>query len=143
MMFNSAVRLSGNTNALDLRWTALSSAVKYLTTASKIYGADNVVKIHIARGDCEVGRFQLGEDGFKAAFDNREVLLRNAVKFYAGAKNLAPTHAIQDEVSFRSSSVFGYFQEIALVDANVNCDRVSKLWSSNTSLKAYWATASR
>ncbi|KAI9055264.1 hypothetical protein LZ554_000228 [Drepanopeziza brunnea f. sp. 'monogermtubi'] len=96
--FNTTVRLSlHDAKALQLRWAALSEALKYFTAASQIYGADNIVKIHIARGDCEVGRFQLGESGFKAAFDNREVLLRNAGKFYAGAKALAPTHAHENE----------------------------------------------
>lgn len=62
---------------------------------------DNIVKIHIARGDVEVLRFQLGqtEIAFKVAVDNGNVLLGNAGKFYIGAKNNADFQGMDEEVS--------------------------------------------
>lgn len=61
---------------------------------------DNIVKIHIARGDVEILRYQLGqmEIAFKAAVDNGNVLLGNAGKFYIGAKNNADFQGLEDEV---------------------------------------------
>jgi len=66
-----------------------------------------VVKIHIARGDVEINRFQLGQLDvvFEPARDNRDVLLRNAGKFYVGAKNFARTYGWAEEVSFLLSKL--------------------------------------
>ncbi|CAL3964998.1 unnamed protein product [Diplocarpon coronariae] len=100
MTFNTTVRfVSNDPKTLDYRWTALSVALKHLTSASKINGADNLAKIHIARGDVEISRFQLGQSGWahKSAVDNRDTLLRNAGKFYVGAKGLAAANGWKEE----------------------------------------------
>lgn len=85
---------------ISARWTALTTALKCLTAASKIPDAENLVKIHIARGDCEVNRFQLGqmEVPFETASNNSEVLLKNAGKMYVGAKNLAANYNWEEQV---------------------------------------------
>ncbi|KAH7360415.1 hypothetical protein BKA65DRAFT_184467 [Rhexocercosporidium sp. MPI-PUGE-AT-0058] len=105
--FNSTLRLqllnhpgTNNQETLSARWTALTTALANLTAASKIPGVDNIVKIHIARGDVEISRFQLGqmEDVvFEKARGNRDVLLRNAGKFYLGAKSIAGSEGLEDE----------------------------------------------
>ncbi|PBP24329.1 hypothetical protein BUE80_DR004650 [Diplocarpon rosae] len=100
MTFNTTVRfVSNDPKTLDYRWTSLSLALKYLTSASKIHGADNLAKIHIARGDIEISRFQLGQNGwaYKSAVENKDTLLRNAGKFYVGAKGLAAANGWEEE----------------------------------------------
>ena len=78
-------------DVLQSRWQALSTALNALTTASKIPSADNLPKIHLARGDTELLRFQLGQPpaNFGAAAKNGIVLVKNSEKFYRGAKALA------------------------------------------------------
>ncbi|KAL5327071.1 hypothetical protein ACEPPN_004762 [Leptodophora sp. 'Broadleaf-Isolate-01'] len=104
--FNSTLRLqllnypqTNSRETIAARWTALTTALKHLTAATKIPDADNLVKIHIARGDVEVSRFQLGQTDivFETARDNKDVLLRNAGKFYVGAKSLAGNYGFVDE----------------------------------------------
>ncbi|KAK0110478.1 hypothetical protein ONS96_002087 [Cadophora gregata f. sp. sojae] len=102
--FNSTLRLLNNPKinsreTISARWSALSTALKNLTAATKVPDVENVVKIHIARGDVEVNRFQLGQLDvvFEPARDNTDVLLRNAGKFYVGAKNFARTYGWAEE----------------------------------------------
>ncbi|KAL2074641.1 hypothetical protein VTL71DRAFT_8419 [Oculimacula yallundae] len=102
--FNSSTRLSSHKDSNDretlaARWLALTTALKHLTTASKIPDVDNIVKIHIARGDVEISRYQLGQLDvvFEPARVNSDVLLKNAGKFYAGARYLAGTYGWEDE----------------------------------------------
>jgi hypothetical protein len=73
------------------RWQALSAALTSLTAASKLPSAENLPKIHLLRGDCEILRFQLSQAPFSydAAVKNAATLLKNAEKFYRGAKGLA------------------------------------------------------
>ncbi len=101
--FNAAVGrfVQNNQENLLLRWSALTNALKYFSTASKIPGVDNIAQIHIARGDVEVLRYQLGQMdiAFKPAADNGNVLLGNAGKFYTGARNNADFLQLEDEVS--------------------------------------------
>lgn len=107
--FSSSLRLLNINNPKSLtrdtlaaRWSALSTALKHLTAATKVPETENLVKIHIARGDVEVHRFQLGQMDvvFEPARDNSSVLLRNAGKYYAGAKNVASTFGgWEEEVS--------------------------------------------
>ncbi|KAH7409413.1 hypothetical protein BKA64DRAFT_664886 [Cadophora sp. MPI-SDFR-AT-0126] len=102
--FSSTLRLLkepklNTRETVSARWSALSTALKNLTAATKVPDVENVVKIHIARGDVELNRFQLGqlEVMFEPARDNRDVLLRNAGKFYVGAKNFARTYGWAEE----------------------------------------------
>lgn len=85
--------------SLILRWQALSSALDALTAASKHPDADNLPKIHIARGDAEMYRWRLGCPpwGYKAAYDNAATLLRNAQTYYRGAAALARRDGAKDE----------------------------------------------
>ena len=85
--------------ALLSRWQALSAALDSLTAASKLPSADNLPKIHLARGDTELLRFQLGQppNDHDAAAKNGAILVKNAEKFYRGAKALAAAAAAEKE----------------------------------------------
>ncbi|KAG0646803.1 hypothetical protein D0Z07_6460 [Hyphodiscus hymeniophilus] len=95
--YNSSLRLyhypeeEGMKKVLQSRWQALTTALNALTAASKLPSADNLPKIHLARGDTELSRFQLGQppNNLESAAKNGSVLVRNAEKFYRGAKALA------------------------------------------------------
>lgn len=77
--------------SLVLRWQGLSAALEALAAASKLATADNVSKIHIARGDAEMARWQLGRPPWNhaTAFENGATLLKNAQTYYRGAAALA------------------------------------------------------
>ncbi|KAJ5833182.1 hypothetical protein N7474_001493 [Penicillium riverlandense] len=77
--------------ALSARWQSLSVALDTLTAASKIPDADNLPKIHLARGDVEMHRWQLGMSpwNYEMAQQNGATLLRNAQTYYRGAAALA------------------------------------------------------
>ncbi|EED17035.1 conserved hypothetical protein [Talaromyces stipitatus ATCC 10500] len=77
--------------SLVSRWQALSAALEALTAASRLASADNIPKIHIARGDAEMARWQLGRPpwSYPPANENSATLLKNAQTYYRGAANLA------------------------------------------------------
>jgi tetratricopeptide (TPR) repeat protein len=77
--------------SLTLRWQALSAALDALTKASKLPDAENLPKIHLARGDVEMNRWRLGMSPWEytIAQQNAATLLRNAQTYYRGAAALA------------------------------------------------------
>lgn len=77
--------------SVTVRWQVLSSALDALTTASKIRDAENLPKIHIARGDVELHRWRLGFAPWNHAMaqQNGGTLIRNAQTYYRGAAALA------------------------------------------------------
>ncbi|BCS27530.1 uncharacterized protein APUU_60578S [Aspergillus puulaauensis] len=85
--------------SLGLRWQALSAAVDALTKASKLPDAENLPKIHLARGDTEMSRWRLGfppwEHGMAQQYG--PTLLRNAQTYYRGAAALARREGSGDE----------------------------------------------
>ncbi|OKL59707.1 hypothetical protein UA08_05139 [Talaromyces atroroseus] len=96
--FNSAIADIPPTSSIEegqrsliLRWQGLSAALEELTAASKLATADNVSKIHIARGDVEMARWHLGRPPWNhaAAHENAATLLKNAQTYYRGAAALA------------------------------------------------------
>ncbi|PGH17126.1 hypothetical protein AJ79_01264 [Helicocarpus griseus UAMH5409] len=97
--FNSAMADSGDqpenqetfNRLLALRWQALSSALDSLTAATKLPQAENLPKIHLARGDVEMYRWRLGGPPWnhKMSHENAPTLLRNAQTYYRGAAALA------------------------------------------------------
>lgn len=76
---------------VDMRWQALTLALDRLTAASKLPHADNLPKIHIARGDAEMYRLRLGQSPFLhiVAKNNSKTLLKNAETYYRGAAAIA------------------------------------------------------
>ncbi|KAL1999551.1 hypothetical protein VTN02DRAFT_4362 [Thermoascus thermophilus] len=85
--------------SLSLRWQALSSGLDALTAASKLPTAENLPKIHLARGDAELARWRLGSDpwDYAMARDNAALLLRNAQTYYRGAAALARRDGAREE----------------------------------------------
>ncbi|KAF7593176.1 hypothetical protein BBP40_011889 [Aspergillus hancockii] len=77
--------------SLALRWLALSTALDALTKASKLPDAENLPKIHLARGDVEMNRWRLGMSPweYNMAQQNATTLLQNAQTYYRGAAALA------------------------------------------------------
>ena len=85
------------------RWKVLTSAQEALTSASKLPSAaeatTNLAKIHLARGDVEILRFQLGRpslnggsggaSSYEIAAKNGPTLLKNEGTYYRGAGNVA------------------------------------------------------
>ncbi|GLI79083.1 hypothetical protein PoHVEF18_007408 [Penicillium ochrochloron] len=74
-----------------VRWQSLSTALDSLTAASKLPSADNLPKIHLARGDAEMQRWRLGRAPWNhaVAAQHGATLLRNAQTYYRGAAALA------------------------------------------------------
>ncbi|KAJ5655675.1 Tetratricopeptide-like helical [Penicillium longicatenatum] len=78
-------------NSLSIRWQSLSVALDALTAASKLPSAENLPKIHLARGDVEMHRWRLGTEPWNHAISqqNGAMLVRNAQTYYRGAAALA------------------------------------------------------
>jgi hypothetical protein len=78
-------------STMSLSWSALSSALTSLTTASKLPDVENLSAVHILRGDVELLRYQMGqgENGWDVSKKNESALLKNAEVFYRGGKNVA------------------------------------------------------
>ncbi|KAE8144846.1 hypothetical protein BDV25DRAFT_171068 [Aspergillus avenaceus] len=85
--------------SLVLRWQSLSTALDALTKSSKLPDADNLPKIHLARGDVEMNRWRLGTSPWEYALaqQNAATLLRNAQTYYRGAAALARRDGSADE----------------------------------------------
>ncbi|KAL3459850.1 hypothetical protein BJX64DRAFT_196820 [Aspergillus heterothallicus] len=85
--------------AIGLKWQALSAAVDALTKASKLPDAENLPKIHLARGDAEMSRWRLGFTPWEYLMSqqNGVILLRNAQTYYRGAAALARRDGGVDE----------------------------------------------
>lgn len=85
--------------SLALRWQSLSTALDALTTASKLPDAENLPKIHLARGDTEMNRWRLGMAPWEYAMaqQHASLLLRNAQTYYRGAAALARRDGAAEE----------------------------------------------
>ena len=100
LTFNSSVRAAAgvvelqerNTAYLNqIQWKHLSSALVDLKAASVLAEAQNLPRIHMRRGDCELLRFRLGEAPslYLPAQANATMLLKNAGVYYRGAASAA------------------------------------------------------
>lgn len=85
--------------SIVLRWQSLSTALDALTAASKLPDAENLPKIHLARGDAEMSRWRLGTEpwNYPVAHENASTLLRNAQTYYRGAAALAKRDGAAEE----------------------------------------------
>jgi hypothetical protein len=85
--------------SLSVRWQSLSTALDALTAASKLPDADNLPKIHLARGDVEMHRWRLGMAPWNHAMAQQygATLLKNAQTYYRGAAALARRDGAADE----------------------------------------------
>ena len=80
-------------------WKHITRALDSLTAASKLPGAQNLPRIHLRRGDCELLRLHLGEAPLKydLAIKSAQTLLKNTEVYFRGAANLAKTDVVTEE----------------------------------------------
>ena len=71
----------------DIRWRSLSLALNDLNSASKIPNVNNLARVHLRRGDCELLRYQLGQEPtrYDRALRSGSLLVKNAGTYYRGA----------------------------------------------------------
>lgn len=83
--------LSEPQSTASTRWTALTTALDALTSASKQPTAQNLAAIHLLRGDVELLRYQLSQppSSLPSAIKSAAILLKNAGTYYRGAENYA------------------------------------------------------
>ncbi|RKF80930.1 hypothetical protein GcM1_188017 [Golovinomyces cichoracearum] len=107
VLYNSVLRFeqSGSTREnLGVRWEVLTKALDKLSSASKLPSAENVEKIHLARGNVELLRYQLGqsEHPLAVAKENARVLLKNAAKYFRGSSAIAKSNGMV-EIEFEAN----------------------------------------
>ena len=86
-------------NYKETRWKYLTDALEDLKSAAKLSDAENLPKIHLRRGDCELMRFSMGEApiAFERARNNSATLLQNAETYYRGGSRIAKAQGAVDE----------------------------------------------
>ena len=75
-------------------WKYITKALDSLTGASKLPDAQNLPRIHLRRGDCELLRLHLGEAPlhYDLAIKSAATLLKNAEVYFRGAAALAKSN---------------------------------------------------
>lgn len=130
--YNNALRINiGATESQEIstsRWKALTAALDSLTAASKLPTAENLAKIHLARGDVELLRFQLGRPpgNYDIALKNAAVLVKNAEKFYRGGGNIAKSVGDMNEVAeaaIKEALATGLSGDVARIKDAVKLER--------------------
>jgi hypothetical protein len=106
--FNTSIRVSAqlstqlsetdSTRLNEIRWGHITKALDGLTAASKLPNAENLPRIYLRRGDCELLRYRLGHGPHPhgIAAKSAPTLLKNAEVYYRGAAGFA-RHAGVDE----------------------------------------------
>lgn len=85
-----------------LRWTHITRALDALTAASKLPDVQNLPRIHLRRGDCELFRHRLSEasargQAYDTALKSAKTLVKNAETYFRGASALARHEGAVDE----------------------------------------------
>ena len=93
-----------------IRWKHITRALEDLTAASKLPDAENLPRIHLRRGDCELLRYRLGRGSnpYEPAEKSSRTLIMNAEIYYRGASGLARNtgaEAEQQEASIKEAIV--------------------------------------
>ena len=80
-------------------WKHITRALDSLTAASKLPDTQNLPRIHLRRGDCELLRLHLGDAPLKydLAVKSTPTLLKNAEIYFRGAANLAKKDVAAEE----------------------------------------------
>ena len=118
----------------NLQWAQLTKSLNDLAAAAKLPMAENLPRIHMRRGDCELLRLRLSEQPVPHAIasTNRNTLLKNAKVHYQSAAKLAAVSASPDDereaaaravvlegVSFDEANTMEMASEYAKKDANI------------------------
>ena len=94
-------------------WRHITVALDSLTAASKLPDAQNLPRIHLQQGDCELLRLHLGDVplNYELAIKSAPTLLKNAEIYFRGAANLAKSDVAakeeQTEAEVKQSIVAG------------------------------------
>ena len=82
-----------------LCWKYITKALDSLTAASNIIGAQNLARIHLRRGDCELMRLRLGEQpmSWDLTIRSAPTLLTNAEIYFRGAAKIAKSEDAAEE----------------------------------------------
>ena len=94
-------------------WKHITRALDSLTAASKLPDAQNLPRIHLRRGDCELLRLHLGESPltYNLAVKSAPTLLRNAEVYFRGVANSAKRdmgiEEVQSEAEVKQSIAAG------------------------------------
>ena len=88
-------------------WKHITLALDSLTAASKLSGAQNLARIHLRRGDCELLRLSLGEQPtrYDLAIKSATVLLGNAGLYYRMAGRQATSGGLETQEEGREAYV--------------------------------------
>ncbi|KAK4692203.1 hypothetical protein P7C71_g4956, partial [Lecanoromycetidae sp. Uapishka_2] len=80
-------------------WKYITKALDSLTTASKLPDAQNLPRIHLRRGDCELLRLRLSQEPFNydLAIKSAPTLLKNAEVYFRGSAKLAKSEDAGEE----------------------------------------------
>lgn len=130
--FNSAaadvVSPDESGKSLSLRWQSLSTALDSLTAASKLPGAENLSRIHMARGDVEMYRWRLGglPWNYNPSRKNERTLLNNAQTCYRGSAAIALQHGAID------AEKEGFIKEALALGLSGNIDKMADVANSAT-----------
>lgn len=86
----------GASSNAALRWTHLTRALNALSTAAALLHAQNLPRIHLRRGDCELLRRGLARRPllYDVAVRSAATLLRNAEVYYRGAAAVARSERV-------------------------------------------------
>lgn len=101
------------TQLSSICWKHITKALDSLTAASKLPNAQNLPRIHLRRGDCELLRLHLGDapQNYDLAVKSAPILLKNAEVYFRGAANLAKkdvgTEEEQKEAEVKQSIAAG------------------------------------
>ena len=88
-------------------WKHITKALDSLTAASKLPNAQNLPRIHLRRGDCELLRLSLGDAPleYDLAVKSAATLLKNAEVYFRGAANLAKRDPAAEEEEQKEAEV--------------------------------------
>ncbi len=80
-----------------LRWKHLTMALDHLAAAAKLPQVQNLPRIHLRRGDCELLRYRLAEASYDMAVKGAATVIKNAEVYYQGSARLARYEGAADE----------------------------------------------
>jgi len=109
-----------------ISWKHLTMALNDLAAASKLPEVQNLPRIHLRRGDCELLRYRLSEEpaSYDVAVKSASTLIKNAEVYYRGSARLARNEGAVDEE--REASV----KEVVAASIASKSGKVSELANS-------------
>ncbi|KAA6416174.1 MAG: hypothetical protein FRX48_00894 [Lasallia pustulata] len=118
----------------NLQWQQLTKALNDLAAAAKLPAAENLSRIHMRRGDCELLRLRLSEQPVPhaTASTNRNTLLKNAKVHYQSAAKLAAVSGSADEET-EASAKAGVVDGVSFNETNA-LEPAAEYFNANATL---------